>query len=337
MRTFSLLVVILCLSVTLAWGKRTHGNYQDSFRNFTQRYRKSFSSDEFQARFSVFKNNLDKIDEHNDRAAGYTLAINEFGALTSEEFIHYYTGLTPTNDTDLSANDTDSAVNETETHDLNARGLSVDWRTRGAVGPVKNQGQCGSCYSFSSAAALEALHFMRTGNFMTFSEQQIVDCSRSYGNLGCNGGTMDWSFSYVQNNGIESMSDYPYTGRVDACRHNPAKSKFRNTGYRQVTRNSDSALTAAVNQQPISVGVQADQAVWQFYSSGVVMANQCGTSINHGVLLVGYGTQNNIPVWLVRNSWGPNWGQGGYIYLQKNSGTPTGTCGILAMTSYPTA
>jgi C1A family cysteine protease len=213
---------------------------------------------------------------------------------------------------------------------------SVDWRTKNAVTQVKNQGQCGSCWAFSATGALEGLHAIKDGSLLAFSEQQLIDCSSSYGNQGCGGGIMDNAFLYVEAYGIETEQDYPYTGVQGPCKYDKSKVKFANTGYVDVTPNNEKQLEAAVNIGPVSVAVEADQPAWQMYTGGIVTAN-CGTNVDHGVLIVGYGVQGTQAYWIVKNSWGPEWGENGYIRIAKGTSTNSpGMCGIATMPSYPT-
>jgi cathepsin L len=165
------------------------------------------------------------------------------------------------------------------------------------------------------------------------SEQQLVDCSGSYGNLGCNGGLMDNAFKYTQKYGIESEANYGYKAVDGSCKYNASKVVFKNSGFVDVPARNLDQLAAAVNLQPVSVAVDAES--WQFYSSGIYSAN-CGTSLDHGVLLVGYGSESGKDYWIVRNSWGTSWGENGYIRLKKTSGKGTGECGIALSASYPT-
>jgi len=218
---------------------------------------------------------------------------------------------------------------------LSALPQSVDWRTVGAVTPVKNQGQCGSCWAFSTTGSVEGANFIATKNLVPLSEQQLVDCSSSYGNNGCNGGLMDYGFQYIRDKGICSEASYPYTAVTGTCQTTckPVIPPATVTGYTDVPANNMNALQEAVAMQPVSVAIEADQQVFQFYSGGV-LTGTCGTNLDHGVLVVGYDTASNPPYWIVKNSWGASWGESGYIRIAMTSGT--GLCGINMMASYPT-
>jgi cathepsin L len=217
---------------------------------------------------------------------------------------------------------------------------NVDWVINGAVTPVKNQGQCGSCWSFSTTGAIEGIHAINTGKLVSLSEQQLVDCSTSYGNQGCDGGMPIWAYEYViQNGGICAEDAYAYTASDGTCHTCTPVAQI--SGYVNVTSNSANALRVALDQQPVSVVIEADQSIFQFYSTGVITTG-CGNKLDHAVLAVGYGTtQSGQSYFKIKNSWGPTWGDQGYVYFgadatsnAENGGS--GTCGVLSMPTYPT-
>jgi KDEL-tailed cysteine endopeptidase len=284
--------------------------------------RKYSSPSEFAHRFAIFKKNLIQIVAHNSGTSSYKLALNQFSDLSAEEFSAMYLNLktsTEPKNVDL------TLLDGTPSND-------VDWTAKGAVTPVKDQGHCGSCWAFSSTGALEGLDFVKNqpAQVQSFSEQQLVDCSTSYGNEGCNGGLMQDAFKYVVVNGITTEANYPYIAQDQKCKSKAGVFKIK--AYKNVPHKSSAALATACDTQPISVSIDATNII--HYSSGVFDNKNCGTQLNHGVLLAGY----DAAVWKVKNSWSTKWGENGYIRFSRtaNSDAQGGICGILLDASYPT-
>ncbi|CAN0890150.1 Senescence-specific cysteine protease SAG39 [Linum grandiflorum] len=284
-------------------------------------------------RFTIFKKNVGFVNHFNKFGnKTYKLAVNQYADLTNKEFMAAKTGYKKNPSNLGSSSSSFKYQNASSVPD------TVDWRTKGAVNPVKDQGQCGGCWAFSAVAAVEGLMKISTGKLVSLSEQELIDCDRSSNDQGCNGGFMDDAFQYVKSKGLTTESNYPYTaadGTCNAVKTNPSSAKIN--GFEDVPANDEKSLLKAAANQPISVAIDASGSAFQFYSSGV-FTGDCGTNLDHGVAVVGYGTSaDGSKYWLVRNSWGTSWGDGGYIKMQRDVGAKEGLCGIAMSASYPTA
>ncbi|KAJ0666952.1 putative fruit bromelain [Helianthus annuus] len=306
----------------------------ESHEQWMARYGRTYKdAAEKERRSKIFHDNVQYIQSFNNAAMkkGYKLAVNEFADLTNEEFT--------TARNRFKAHECSPSTSAFRYENVTAVPSSMDWRKKGAVTPIKDQGQCGCCWAFSAVAAMEGITQLKTGKLVSLSEQELVDCDTSGVDQGCEGGLMDNAFDFIVNNkGLTTETNYPYKGVDGTCNSNEASNHAAAiTGHEDVPANSESALLKAVASQPVSVAIDASGSDFQFYSSGV-FTGDCGTELDHGVPAVGYGTSDDgTKYWLVKNSWGTSWGQEGYIMMQRDVEAKEGLCGIAMQASYPTA
>ncbi|XP_066140805.1 digestive cysteine proteinase 1-like [Euwallacea fornicatus] len=300
---------------------------EEEWTNYKTKFEKVYASEaEHQVRYQAFKTNLQKIQEHNAKydqgLVTWYMAVNKFTDLTAEEFEKQYLSYQmPT------LNQSGKRIHQTS---VSAPG-NIDWRDYNYVTEVKDQGQCGSCWTFSATGTLEGAFAKSRLQLVSFSEQEILDCateSAGYNGAGCNGGVVQSALDYVRDRGIVYEGDYPYEARQQSCRQNG--NVFQISGYTEIGSNDENGLRDAVgNVGPVSVALNA--ADFQNYGGGIYDNPGCSTAINHGVLAVGYNSENGRDYWIVKNSWGGGWGEGGYIRMARGHNL----CAIASQACYP--
>jgi len=324
----SLALLVACASAASIFDATLDSHWT----NFKTVHGKNYGNKETMRRI-IWESNLKFINQHNAEAeAGvhtFTVGMNKYGDMTSEEFGAMYNGYNMTN-----------AMNKRRGTPYKMSAVkapeSVDWREKGYVTPVKDQGQCGSCWSFSAVASLEGQHFKKTGKLVSLSEQNLVDCSTKYGNMGCNGGLMDQAFSYIKDNkGIDTEESYPYKARDGRCAFKAADVGATDTGFVDIAAGNEEELTNALaTVGPISVAIDASHSSFQLYKKGIYNERRCSSSrLDHGVTAVGYGSNADGDFYIVKNSWAEVWGMKGYIMMSRNK---KNQCGIASSASYPT-
>jgi cathepsin L len=320
----AILVLLVCIASAFALSET---EYQTLFTNWMQQYSKSYQHDEFQYRYRVFRSNVDFVNAHNAGTSTFSCKINAFADLPVEEFSKVFLGTRIT----VPVPSNPAVV------DVGAAPASWDWRTKGAVTPIKNQGQCGSCWAFSTTGSTEGCHQISSGTLNSLSEQNLMDCSWNQGDQGCDGGLMTQAMTYIiSNGGIDTEASYPYTAESSqTCNYNAANSGATLKSYVNVQTGSESDLQVKTQTGPTSVAIDASQSSFQFYSSGVYYEPACSsTQLDHGVLSIGWGTDSSSgsDYWLVKNSWGTDWGMNGYIWMSRNKNN---NCGIATMATLP--
>ncbi|XP_055805602.1 zingipain-2-like [Solanum dulcamara] len=283
-------------------------------------------------RFKTFKENVEFIESFNQNGTqNYKLAINKYADLTTEEFTASFMGL----DTSLSQQESAATTTSFKYSSVTEVPFSMDWRKRGSVTEIKDQGVCACCWAFSAVAAIEGAYQIANNEQISLSEQQLLDCSTQ--NNGCNGGLMTHAYNFLLENngeGITTETNYPYEETQSVCSTQQSAALVTISDYEVVPQN-ESALLQAIANQPISVGLAASQE-FQLYGSGIYDGS-CNSKLNHAVTLIGYGTseEDGTKYWIVKNSWGSSWGEEGYMRIARDVGVDGGHCGIAKMASFP--
>ena len=319
MNKFLIALLIALVSCNVEMDTMLHNQFQ----KFIKKYNKKYSSvNEYLARFEVFKMNVMNLYKESQK---YKTGITKFSDLTQQEFAKIYLNLNY---------DAMAVANFNPAHPSfsNAAPDSFDWRDKGLVTPVRDQGMCGSCWAFSTVSNLEGLYYKLKGVAVDLSEQILVDCD-TYDSA-CNGGLMEYAFQWIKENGMETEEDYPYTGYKGSCKADPSKYiDMKVTGWKKL--GSSTSTWSPVDEEeikeflyetgPLAIALNANPL--QTYSGGILdkTSSQCPVSgINHAVTLVGYGAESGVDYWIVKNSWGANWGENGYFRIRRG----TGCCGV---------
>uniref|UniRef100_A0A3B3CWE3 Pro-cathepsin H n=1 Tax=Oryzias melastigma TaxID=30732 RepID=A0A3B3CWE3_ORYME len=290
-------------------------------------YNKEYNIMEYQERLQIFTENKRKIDKHNAGNHSFTMALNQFSDMTFTEFRKAFLWSEPQN------------CSATNGNHLSSKGPypdSIDWRKKGNyITPVKNQGGCGSCWTFSTTGCLESVTAIFTGKLISLSEQQLVDCAQDFNNHGCNGGLPSQAFEYIKyNKGLMTEQDYPYTAMDGKCMYKPSLATAFVKEVVNVTAYDEMGMVDAVaTRNPVSFAFEVTSDFMQ-YHQGVYTSTECHSTadkVNHAVLAVGYGQENGTPYWIVKNSWGAEWGINGYFLIERGKNM----CGLAACASFP--
>ena len=308
-------------------------NSVQAFNQYISQYHKSYiTKSEYNVRLNNFRGAYNYIQQHDPKKEGYEVGLNQFADWSQEELNKMLALKVPTEDVDEQNQPTEETP---ENNTLLGAPTSIDWRQQGAVTAVRNQGSCAGCYGFATTATMEGAYKIKTGQLKVFSPQQIIDCTGGwFRNAGCQGGYMTNAYNYLRSYKMMQDSSYPYISQVSSCKYNAAAGVVNTVGYGEAKYNYD-ALLNAVAKQPVAVGVTASAYSFLYYRGGIITSN-CGGYLNHAVTIVGYGQEGSTPYWIVKNSWGANWGEQGYVRILRQPGNNGGgMCGIQQLPSYP--
>ena len=324
-------------------GLSRNSSYYDEFSAFITKHNKNYiNENDTNYRYKIFADNMDIINKHNNeiKEKGHTfeMGMTQFTDLTNDEFKSGRSGclkkpIIKNNKLYCSVTSSQPPSN-----------FSWVRHSPKVVTPVKNQQQCGSCWAFSTTGSVESANAIKTKKLVSLSEQELVDCSGPEGNMGCGGGFMTQAFQYIMDNkGLCSEKAYPYTASDGQCQSGNCTNVVSITGYGNITAGDEDEMKIRLLKQPISIAMQADLPSFQNYKKGIYHDIQCNGEIDHGVLLVGYGhnQQFNKDYWIVKNSWGNTWGNKGYFAISRNvkkignTTFPNGMCSVASNPSYP--
>ncbi|KAF7662383.1 hypothetical protein LDENG_00238100 [Lucifuga dentata] len=320
---------ILLLFVLVSVNSAFHVTDKDEFyfRSWMAQHNKVYINEEYDKRLQIFTENKRKVDKHNEGNHTFTMALNEFSDLTFNEFQRFFLWTEPQN------------CSATKGNYISSNGPypdSIDWREKGNyTTDVKNQGLCGSCWTFSTTGCLESVTAIATGKLIPLSEQQLVDCAQNFNNHGCNGGLPSQAFEYIKfNKGLMTEQSYPYTAHDDVCKYQPDLAAAFVKDVVNITAYDEMGMVDAVaTRNPVSFAYEVTSD-FMHYHQGVYTSTKCHKTtekVNHAVLAVGYGTENGTPYWIVKNSWGVRWGMKGYFLIERGKNM----CGLAACSSFP--
>jgi len=330
MRVVAIIAIVLSLAVCTSAVFITEREYQTEFTKFMTQFNKQYAADELFQRYENFKIRFERVTANNaDSSSTSQMGIHQYSDLSAAEMKAQLNGYK------ASPESVKSYAPRATHRQLVGLPSSVDWRTKGAVTAIKDQGQCGSCWAFSATGSMEGAVYLKTNKLLSLSEQQLMDCSTKEGDESCNGGLLDNAFQYVMDNkGICAEADYPYKAMDEKCKTGCTKVATI-SNFTDIKSGDEASMGMYAAMQPISIAIEADQAIFQDYKSGVLNGSSCGTALDHGVLIVGYDHDNKtgLDYWIVKNSWGKSWGMEGYVWISRGYNT----CGLDLASSFPNA